>query len=69
MENIVQPLLILHGTNDGIGNVNGSKSLHKRAQSKDKTLKLYKNLYHELLNEPEKDQVIQDILSWIAERA
>ena len=30
------------------------------------TLKLYPGFYHELLNEPEREQVLADILAWLA---
>jgi lysophospholipase len=40
----------------------------ERASSKDKTLKLYEGLYHEILNEPEKEQVIADIIAWLDAR-
>ena len=36
--------------------------------SVDGMLKLYEKFYHEILNEPNKEKVIQDILFWIDER-
>ena len=33
--------------------------------SPDKTLKVYDGLYHEILNEPERDTVLADIRAWI----
>jgi len=32
------------------------------------TLKVYPGLYHEVFNEPERDQVLDDVVSWITER-
>jgi alpha-beta hydrolase superfamily lysophospholipase len=43
--------------------------VHDRASSEDKQLELYEGLYHEILNEPERDQVMDDITSWIQARA
>jgi len=43
----------------------GSETLYARAGSNDKTLKLYEGLYHEILNEPERQQVIDDLLTWL----
>ena len=65
MESITLPLLIMHGTGDLLVPFAGSRVLMERAASKDKTLKLYEGLYHEILNEPEKDQVVADILAWL----
>jgi acylglycerol lipase len=59
------PLLILHGTRDRLTQVEGSKSLYAGASSSDKTLKLYDGFYHELLNEPEKDQIGAEIADWM----
>ncbi|MFQ5952948.1 MAG: alpha/beta hydrolase, partial [Candidatus Omnitrophota bacterium] len=58
MESISLPLLILHGTADGLVDVEGSKELYNRAGSADKTLKLYESFYHEVLNEPDKERVL-----------
>lgn len=62
------PLLALHGTGDSLTMPAGTKKLYNDANSKDKTLKLYPELYHELLNEPEKETVMSDIAQWILER-
>lgn len=59
------PCLILHGGNDKIVNVNSSKSLFDKISSKEKKIKIYDSLFHEILNEKEKDIVIKDIISWI----
>jgi len=65
MEEIDVPLLIMHGTADRLANIEGSKELNERARSADKTLKLYEGLYHEILNEPEKDEVMNDMVEWM----
>lgn len=59
------PFLVMHGLADGLADPRGSKQLHAGAAAKDKTLKLYEGLYHELLNEPEQEQVRSDLLNWI----
>ena len=65
MEKITLPILIMHGTADRLADPQGSKDLYARVQSADKTLKLYEGFYHEILNEPEKDQVIADMVQWL----
>ncbi|MFK7845419.1 MAG: lysophospholipase [Rhodothermales bacterium] len=62
------PLLILHGKDDELANPEGSNMLYKGCAAEDKTLKLWNGLYHEILNEPEKDEVIDLLSSWIEER-
>jgi acylglycerol lipase len=62
------PVLILHGTADKLANPEGSKKLAGRSKSTDKTLKLYPGLVHDLVHEPEKSQVLSDIMEWLAKR-
>ncbi len=69
MEQFDLPLLLMHGTEDDLTNIVGSKMLYSKASSTDKTLKLYEGFYHEILNEVEKDKVMQDILEWIQHRS
>jgi acylglycerol lipase len=68
MDSITAPLLLLHGTADELANPDGSQQLYERARSTDKTLRLYDGLAHEVLNEPEKEQIIGELLSWLDER-
>ncbi len=58
------PILMLHGTADKITSQPASQEL--ASLRKDLiTYKTYEGLYHEIHNEPEKEQVLNDILSWI----
>jgi acylglycerol lipase len=63
------PLLVMHGTGDSLVAVAGPRIVHDRARCADKTFNLYEGLYHEVLNEPEKDCVIGDLLDWLVERS
>jgi alpha-beta hydrolase superfamily lysophospholipase len=62
------PLLLLHGSEDRLCPPAGSEMVHSLATSPDKTLKIYDGLYHEIFNEPERAQVIGDLVGWIVER-
>ncbi|MBN2580056.1 MAG: lysophospholipase [Pirellulales bacterium] len=62
------PLLVLHGTGDFVTDYRGSREFYERAASPDKTLRLYDGLYHEIFSEPERDQVIGDVISWLDAR-
>ena len=63
------PLLVMHGTKDALAPVAGATMVHERAASSDKTLRLYEGLYHEILNEPEQQTVLGDLLSWLDDRS
>ena len=43
----------------------GSRLLVARAGSADKTLRLYPGLYHEIFSEPEREQVLADLVAWL----
>src|SRR5215471_9637987 len=62
---ITLPVLILHGTADKNTNPAGSQHFYDRVGSVDKTLKLYEGAFHDLLNDSDKAQVMQDIQDWI----
>lgn len=65
---ITLPLLIMHGAADALADPQGSVDLYASVGSADKTLNMYDGLAHEILNEPERDQVIADIASWLDAR-
>ena len=69
MEEVTVPLLAMHGGADAITPPQGTRDLVERAHSADKTLKIYDGLYHDLLREPEKQQVMSDIAAWMDEHA
>jgi alpha-beta hydrolase superfamily lysophospholipase len=66
------PALILHGTGDKLFSVHGSHSLHSvwcDLASKSGTyprLKIYDGAFHQLLNEPNREEVMNDIAHFIA---
>jgi acylglycerol lipase len=67
-QHVRTPFLILHGTADRVAAVEASQQLLRRAEATDKMLHLYPDLYHEVLNEPEKEQVLTDLIHWIDAR-
>jgi len=68
METIEVPLLIMHGTIDRLADIVGSQLLFEKAESSDKTLKIYDGFYHEILNDPEKNRVLNDMQEWLDAR-
>jgi len=59
------PILVLHGEEDRLTSPQGSAEFCARVASRDKTLKTYPGLYHEIFNEPEKDAVLADMIDWL----
>ena len=68
MEKITAPFLVLHGEADKVTDPKMSKELYERSPSKDKTLKLYPNVWHSIFEDPEGEQAWQDTFNWIKER-
>ena len=62
---ITVPTLILYGTADEICPTEGSVMLGNRIGATDRTVKSYPGLYHEILNEPEQEQVMDDLCAWL----
>lgn len=62
------PVLVLRGSADRLVDPAGGELVAERAGSDDCTLLSYDGLYHELLNEPERDRVLADVAGWIAAR-
>ncbi|NLT05256.1 MAG: alpha/beta hydrolase [Solirubrobacterales bacterium] len=63
------PLLTVYGTGDRLVDPAASLLVDERAGSADKTLIAYDGLYHEVLNEPERERVVGAIADWIDARA
>jgi len=57
------PALIMAG--DDVPDGERSRTLFESLGSKDKTLKLYAGLRHEIFNEPEHLQVMADMTAWL----
>jgi len=60
-----QPLLVLHGGADLVTPPAGSRTLHERAASAEKTLRLYDAARHDLLHEPEAAAVTEEIAVFV----
>lgn len=61
---ITLPLLIQHGSADRLTAPSGSQRFFGALGSADKQIKIYDGLYHEIYNEPERDEVIGDVITW-----
>lgn len=68
LNEISLPLLVMHGNDDKIIDPAATEIVYSRVSSQDKTKKLWPGLYHELMNEPERDEVLGFIFTWISSR-
>uniref|UniRef100_A0A0D9VYA3 Serine aminopeptidase S33 domain-containing protein n=1 Tax=Leersia perrieri TaxID=77586 RepID=A0A0D9VYA3_9ORYZ len=68
LHRITVPMLVLHGANDMVTDPEGSQKLYEEASSSDKSLNLYSGLLHDLLIEPEKEKIMDDIVDWLSPR-
>jgi alpha-beta hydrolase superfamily lysophospholipase len=57
------PLYIIHGSDDHLTSPDGSRELASKAGKSE--LRIWEGGYHELHNEPVKDEVFSEIISWI----
>jgi alpha-beta hydrolase superfamily lysophospholipase len=59
------PTLVLHGTADTLVPVAGVRPIYQAINEKQRSIKFYDGLYHEVFNEPERAQVTSDLLQWL----
>lgn len=62
------PLLLLQAGQDRIVDAEASKTFFAEAVSVDKTLRFYEGMFHEVHNEPQKAQVIDEMVAWVLAR-
>ncbi|KAI3773952.1 hypothetical protein L1987_48491 [Smallanthus sonchifolius] len=62
------PFFVLHGTVDTVTNPNASLKLYEEASSEDKSIKLLPGYLHDLLFEPEQEEIKRDIIEWLNKR-
>lgn len=65
---LTAPLLVVHGGQDRLVPVDGSHRLVECVGSSDVNLKVYPELFHEVFNEPERQLVLDDVVSWVEVR-
>jgi len=63
------PALLLHGTGDKVADAKATKEFCDKMGSADKEARLYDGLYHELLRETNRREIIEGIIDWVSKRA
>jgi len=66
---ITTPILVMHGTDDKLVSVAATQRMFERIESRDKELVIYPGFYHELFNEPEKQEVFERVTEWLDKKA
>ena len=61
------PVLFIHGEADQVNLVVGSRYLFDSVAIKDKTLQIYPDMYHEMHNDTNHEQVLDDVRAWLGE--
>ncbi|MCA1553494.1 MAG: alpha/beta hydrolase [Chloroflexi bacterium] len=60
-----EPVLMLHGSTDQLISPEATKQFFASAVSRDKQLKIYDGMYHELFNDIRREQVLADVEQWL----
>ena len=59
------PVLAMHGSADAVVPPAATDLIEAHVGSADVTTKRYDGLFHEIFNEPEKEQVLDDLVAWL----
>lgn len=62
------PMLLLHGESDRLCPARGSRTFHGQLRGPGHRLRVYPQLRHEIFNEPEQEQVLEDLFEWLLDR-
>ena len=62
------PLLLMHGSADRLTSFEASKEFAAKAPADKMTFKVWDGFYHELHNEPEKEEVFKTMIDWMDNR-
>ncbi|MBO8162198.1 MAG: alpha/beta hydrolase [Brevibacillus sp.] len=62
---VTLPLLVVQAGDDQLVDPGGAEHFVNRAAAGDKTFRLFPELYHEVLNEPEREMVLAEIADWL----
>ncbi len=65
VDGIKDPILIFHGTDDRLAAFAGSEWMYEHAGSEDKTFHVYREGYHELFNDLERNRFYNELTAWL----
>lgn len=62
------PIFVAQAGQDKLVSADATRAFFAQIESPSKRFELYPDCYHELLNEPEHDQIIADVTTWLQEQ-
>ena len=62
------PVLLMHGGGDRLIDPRATEEFNAQVGSRDKSMRIYSDQYHEILNETDPTPVLRDIVEWIQGR-
>jgi acylglycerol lipase len=62
---ITVPTLVQHGGADALVSAEGNAAIYRALGAGDKTVRIYDGLCHEIYNEPQRQQVLDDLTAWL----
>lgn len=65
---VTLPMLVLQGAADQVVDPATTERVTRRLGSEDVTFRSLAGLYHELFNEPEREEILSDVVAWIQAR-
>ncbi|TVU22751.1 hypothetical protein EJB05_32469 [Eragrostis curvula] len=65
LKKVTIPFMVLHGTADRVTDPLASQDLYNEAASRHKDMRLYDGFLHDLLFEPERDEIGAEIIDWM----
>ena len=68
IEQLALPVLMMLAGTDSLTDSARAQMLFEKIPAPEKHLKVYPEAFHELLNEPEQQQVLATVLNWINDR-
>jgi len=68
LDKIDFPYIVIHGLQDKLTDCSHSELLYNLSQSEDKTIQIYNDGYHCLLDGPFKELIYTDIFEWLEKR-
>lgn len=66
-DDFTDPVLVLHGANDGIVSPHAALRFFEEIASADKGLRIYEGMMHEVFKEFMRDRVIRDVADWMVD--
>ncbi|CAN0907251.1 Caffeoylshikimate esterase [Linum grandiflorum] len=68
IKSVTVPFFVLHGTADRVTDPLASQDLYNEAASKYKDIRLYDGFLHDLLFEPEREEIAEEIINWMEKK-